>query len=553
MKKKKVFKYAGICFTLLLLMAPDICVGWDDGMEILVSDLAIGDTLRHEWNPDMEYNPVHNEFIVVWRTTGPLRDNCGPGDDDECTMNFQSIDGCRVLPNAELMVDQFQLSPPEAKDKGGVEIVRNIFTNEYMLITSLSTGSSAQKDIYVGRIDSVGNLLYGFERLYESTGYALLPDLVFNTVRREYLVVYNDDDFWNNFGYKNNVGFILDEEGIPTKDPFPVGNQVGTQYAPWAEHNSTDGTYLVAWEDFRHAPGYWALGPDDAYGALLDGEGDMIKEITIMEDCGLPGPKRMQMTPSIAYNPDKNEFLVAWTHSAPEYDHGCIMARIIAADGTLIGEPFLIIEGPENQITPAIYYIKEKKKYFIMYSDLQGWIREPGTIFMPYDIYGMWLDDSGIPITDPVAFAIKEGKQTMPKAVYNPVMDQFLITWRDMYAPDDYPDIPPDPEVPYNPLYVDHESDIRGVIYGTPSFLTCRVVDRRAGDSVGNTKVLVLGPSLSVLKETNEYGWFNIVEDSQPAGKYLVVVLKFGLPMAIRLVDYTGEPLREAIEMTKWW
>jgi len=549
MDKKEILRYARFCLIVFLCALPSLATGWEDGMEILVSDIGIDDTPRHQWYPDVRYNPVLNEYMVAYRTTGPLRDDCDSDDDYECTNNFESLDGRRVTPNGKIVGNHPQWSPPEVIQKGGAKIARNVFTNEYMLATSMKIGD--HKDMYIGRLDNVGNLLYGLERLHNASGQAGHEDIIFNVVREEYLVLYNDDDVWNDFGYKNNVGFILDKDGLPVHGPFPVGNQVGTQYAQWAEHNPTDDTYLVAWEDFRHAAGFWALGPDDTYGALLDGDGNMIEEIAIMEDCGLPGPKRMQMTPSITYNPDKNEFMVAITHSAPEYDRGCIITRIVESDGNVKGEPVLVVDGPEGQISPAIYYIEEKQKYFIVYSDARDWIREPGVIFFPYDIYALWLDESGAPITDPVAFAIKEGKQTMPKVVYNPLMDQFLIAWRDMYAPDDYPDIP-EPDAG-NPLYVDHESDIRGVIYGTPSFLSCRVVDWRTGDSVGGTRVLVLGPSLLVLKETNEYGWFNIVEDSQPVGKYLVVVLKFGLPMAIRLVDYTGEPLREAIEMNKWW
>jgi hypothetical protein len=344
----------------------------------------------------------------------------------------------------------------------------------------------------------------------------------------------------------------LDKDGIPVKGPFPVGNQVGTQYAQWAEYNPDDNNYLVAWEDFRHAknPDAWFMGPDDTYGVLLDSDGDMIVEIPIMEDCDLPG-MRMQMTPSISYNPDKNEFIVAITHSAPEYDRGCIITRIVGSDGTLKGEPVLVIDGPEGQITPAIYYIEEKKKYFMVFSDNRDWIREPGVIFFPYDIYGMWLDDTGAPITEPVAFAIKEGKQSMPKAIYNPLMDQFLVAWRDMYAPDDYPDIP-DPDAG-NVLYVDHESDIRGVIYGTPSFLSGQIIENGTGNPVEGAWALVIGPSSPILVETNVGGWFNIFEDSQSMGTYLVIVFKLGYHLAVEFVAHTGEPLQEIIEMNKWW
>ncbi len=551
MKKKEILQYAGLCFTFFLLMAPNLCSGSD--MEVLAPNLALSTIPRHEGNADMAYNPVHNEFMVVFRTTGPLSDDCDPGDDYECTNDFNSLDGLRISPDGEIVGDPLQLSPPEVMDKGGIEIVRNTFTNEFMLITSI--GTISLKHIYIGKIDSEGNLLYGFERLYEGAGYALLPDIVFNPVRRDYVIVYNDDNFWNDFGYKNNVGFIVNEDGILTAGPFEVGNQVGTMYAPWGEHNSTDDTYLFAWEDFRHAddPDAWYLGPNDIYGALLDGEGNMIAEVPIMDDSDEEG-LRTQWAPSVAYNSHRNEFLVTWTHQSPLDNDGAIAGKIIGSDGTPKGPEFLIASGPGAQSTPAVYYIEEKQKYFLVFGDGRNFTPAPDDPpwWFEYDMYARWLDgETALPIGDEIAINIKDGRQALPKAIYNPVMDRFLIAWRDWNVSGEYPAILP--EGTYHPLYVDTPSNMYGAIYGSPSFLSGQVIEKGTGDPVGNTKVLVLGPSLPVLKETNEYGWFNIVEDSQPVGKYLVVVLKFCLPMAIQLVDYAGDPLRETIEMNKWW
>ena len=113
----------------------------------------------------------------------------------------------------------------------------------------------------------------------------MLPEVVFNSERREYLVIVNDRDVFNE--YLNNVGYIIDGDGTPLSGPFPVGNQVGDFYAARGAYNPNNDTYLVVWEDFRHATD-WLDTICEVYGALLDADGDMIDEIPIIDDYGLP-------------------------------------------------------------------------------------------------------------------------------------------------------------------------------------------------------------------------------------------------------------------------
>jgi hypothetical protein len=95
--------------------------------------------------------------------------------------------------------------------------------------------------------------------------------------------------------------------------------------------------------------------------------------------------------------------------------------------------------------------------------------------------------------------------------------------------------------------------DIRGAIYGSPSFLSGQVIEKGTGTPVEDAWTLVIGPSIPTLKKTNVGGWFNVVAKSQPAGIYLVMVFKLGYPVAMKVVNYTGEPLQETIEVNKLW
>ena len=209
MKKKKIFKYAGFCFALLLLMVPEVSAQWEE-MEVLNYYFSIDTGPRHQWYSKVAHNPINNEFMVVWRTSGKLRDDCEPGDDYECSHSFMSLNARRISPDGQLLADPIELLPPEVGEKLLPVIAHNDLANEYML--AFSMGPDYGEDaVYILRTDDLGTVLYGPEQLLEPMDFAYHADIVFNTVRREYLVVYNDIGVFN--AHINNVGFILDENG----------------------------------------------------------------------------------------------------------------------------------------------------------------------------------------------------------------------------------------------------------------------------------------------------------------------------------------------------
>ncbi len=466
MKKRWIFKYVGFWFMVLLLMVPSVCTGYEEGMYILKAGYDLDLTRRHQWFPTILYNHIDDEFIVTWRTSGKLRDDCGVGDDYECTTSFQTIDARRISPDGELLGDLIQWSPPEPGWKQTPRIAHNFYKNEYVVVFSKGADFGLGA-IYVVRTDNLGNILYGPELLHPGEK-ALLPDVIFNSVRREYLVVYNDYNVFNE--YNNNVFFILNEDGIPIKGPFAAGDQFGIRFAPDPAYNPTDDTYLLAWEDFRGAESQeaWFMGPNDARGVLLDGEGNLITEVAYTDDNDVPVPEgsyaRTQWSPGVTYNPDKNEFFCVWTDSRPECDDGCIYGRVVNADGSL--EPEVLIEdSPRAQATGEVIYIPNRKMYFVAYSDARDYVRPPGAMpyINEYDIYGRWLDDTGQPTGEAMPFFIQQGKQHMPEMAYHPGKDRILIVWEDEYAPKDFEPVPGG-----DLLWTEEQREVKGVLYGAP-------------------------------------------------------------------------------------
>jgi len=533
--------------------------------EVLDTGFSISTTRRHEWNPySMYYNPIDNDFFVSWRTSGKLRDDCDPGDNYECTYSFNSVHAAKISPEGEILTE-ITISPPEGGPVDNVSFkelprhAHNIFTNEYMILYGISYGPDPYaNDPYYVKIDNVGKILYGPERLYPSPWNLSFTNIAFNTVRREYMVVCVDRNIFSETS--DNVGFILDEDGGIVKGPFNAGTGDGFIYTYFIEYNPNDDTYLLNWEDFRNATGAWFLGPSDIYGCLLDGDGNVITEIPTMDDTGMPDEGLSQWRPDQAYNPDRNEWLVCWADLRPSLDGPGLMGRILNGDGSFKGDPFIIVDAPGSQGFQEIEYVQEKKMYFVVWQDARDYIpapEDPPWVSMN-DIYGKWLDgETGLPIGPDILIFKGEGDQSMVTFDYSPLMDRFLIAWWEFNVENDYEPIPDvwgaDPLWHIPMALLSGGMDIRGAVYGSPSFLSGQVIEEGTGNPVEDAWTLVIGPSFPALKKTNVGGWFNVVKKLQPAGIYLVMVFKPGYHVAMKVVNYTGEPLQETLEVNKLW
>jgi hypothetical protein len=438
---------------VFLLIVPEICVGdFGNGMEIIETDISVGTTQRHEWYPSVAYNPIDKDYMVVWWTTGGLN----PLD----TVIYHSIDGQMVSPDGDLIGGPIVLSPTEpiSKSMSSAQLTRNIFTNEYMVPFTIGIGpASTLGSYYLTRTNSVGEIQYGPAKLVQSPYNASHPNIVFNSVRREYLVAYND----KLYGTIDNIYYIVNENGDAIiKGPFVIGTQTQIQFNPQMAYNPTDDTYFVAWEDFRHVPGMGIHS--EQYGALLDGEGNMIgEEICIKDDYGTEneGP---QAGETVVYNPDKNEFLVAWSDGNTTFNKGAIVGRIIRADGRFKDEEIVIIDAPGGQAWPQIVYSQKRKGYFMVWTD--GRNADPNAPPWPLleaDIFGRWLNSAGMPVGEAdIPLCVKPGYQSNAALAYDEDMDRFLILYRDSVT-NDFRVLPGE-----GPMGIGSKGDIKGTLYG---------------------------------------------------------------------------------------
>jgi hypothetical protein len=416
-------------------------------------------------------------------------------------------------------------------------------------------GYPTGNEVYVCRIDSDGKRISEPKKLHPSRATAAHLAIRFNPDKKQYLVVYDDRGVFSR--WQDNVAFILDEDGNTIKGPFTIQTGDGNHFVYDIQYNAIDKTFLIDWEDFRHANPPYYYWPNDIYGAIVDPDGNIKKDYAVIADFGLQDTGD-QWYPAEAYNPDKNEYLVMWVDKKAAHEAtSALMGRIIKADGTYSGDPFVIIDGHKTESQQQLVYIPKEKKYFIVWNDSRNFVIDPNKPWLAEnDIYGQWLDDNGQPIGEDIPIYVGPGDQTIPRLNYNPVMDRLLVSWWDTYAPQDYQPLPcenimwagPIGEggsiaMPMMGLWL---GDVRGTLYGKPSFLTVRVVEEGSENPVEGATVMVLGLGLFKRETTNIGGWSNLPKDGQGDGKYFVIAWYKGA-MAMEPVLYKGEPLHTTI------
>jgi hypothetical protein len=533
MQKKGILMCVAFCFALSLLMIPKVCSAGEMGDFDV--DVAIGTTWpRHEWMPGMAYNPVENDFVVLWHTSGPF---------EEGGEVVYSLDGQRVSSDGDLVGGPIPVVPPFGGYCSLPRPVHNVFLNEYMVTFSLGD-QYAGRDSYIAIVGGDGDILLPPTCVSDTETNTSHQFLAFNSQDREYLLSFNDYD---EMGYSDNLGYILDEDGTVISDMFGIGTPAGDQFTPYPEYNPIDSTYLLSWEDFRHAPGPWWEGPNDIYGALLDADGNQIAEIPVIEDCGMPD-EGTQWTPAIAHNSDTNEFLVLWGDTRPSLiNSSAVLGRIILADGTPAGPDFIVADAALRQGNPEVVYVESMGQYFVVWTDCRNCDPDlPPRVYDNQDIYGKWLSASGEPVGDDIPICTLEGNQAYPAVAYSTVMERLLITWRDMSVDEPLEPAPPGPgHLRPSP------GDVMGRVYGMASFCSGRVVEEGTGDPVEGASVKVLKKGPAQQTATNVGGWFNIVEDSQATGEYMLLVSKPGYKTVQVSLDYEGEPLTVVVEISK--
>lgn len=237
----------------------------------------------------------------------------------------------------------------------------------------------------------------------------------------------NGDRFflaWYDFRNKKTTGLdiygrIVDGDGRPLTDDIPIVRSIRSQSNPAVAFDTVNDRILVTWADWRDA----ATNDSDIYGRLFNTDGTPHgKEFRIASRRGVS-----QKTPNLAFDPVRRRFLVLWMDSRHK-ENDKIYGRFVGADGALQGDEFPISLEGNAQDSPSVLFDPRKDQFLVAWRD----IRPVGTFNYEKAVMGIFVDAASGPQRAAFRIALEKTGCTplsLKSASFSPKENYYFIAW----------------------------------------------------------------------------------------------------------------------------
>jgi len=134
-------------------------------------------------------------------------------------------------------------------------------------------------------------------------------------------------------------------------------------------------------------------------------------------------PVYYQLKPSIAYNPDRQEYLVVWYNERPVYPD--IQAQRVGVDGQLVGGPFYIAggEGAKRRY-PDVVYNPTHQEYLVVWEEL---LDEGHSNIISQRVSGLGILNGG---TTTLGSGPEVADCFRPAVAYASTADLYMVVWK---------------------------------------------------------------------------------------------------------------------------
>jgi len=295
--------------------------------------------------PGVAYNAVSNQYLVVWEDH-----HWGFGTDWD-------IYARRVDAGGTPLGSHFAVSWLNANQRLAPDVAYNSTNGEYLVVWEYEY-SADDHDIYAQRIASDGTLVGSEIGVAALSNFESKPAVAYDSVRNEYLVVWEHQTGSGEFVQHDIRGQRIDATGELQGGAISIDTGAAEQLEPDVAYGATDGQYLVVWQDHDGSSDFDVRGQRVAgTGSLAGGE------------IALSTWEYDQLKPSVAYNGAANQFLVVWEDHhwgfGADWD---IYGQRVNAGGTLAGANFAISwEGSNHRENPDVTYTPESNEYLVVW------------------------------------------------------------------------------------------------------------------------------------------------------------------------------------------
>jgi len=288
----------------------------------LSSNFVICGELDEQTKPFVVYNPNNDEFLVVW--------------EDYRSGTDYDIYGVIVDAGSGVVGTEFAISGLVGLDEREPKAAFDPLNNRYLVVWDEETGTG-ETNIYGRLLDCDGTTITDVN-ICDASENQQSPYVAFNPHRGEYLVVWMD--FYRTGVESDVYGRVVRDDGSTVGYDFAVCDEAHNQDFPVVVYNSSEGEYLVVWEDDRNGDsGIWAQ-------LLYDDTTPIGNSFTVFDDV------YNQRNPHLAYNSQTNEYMVVWEDNY--YGNIDVFGVILNRFGEPIVDPTLMSDYDVSNLRPSL-------------------------------------------------------------------------------------------------------------------------------------------------------------------------------------------------------
>ncbi|MEX1311749.1 MAG: prealbumin-like fold domain-containing protein, partial [Candidatus Sulfomarinibacteraceae bacterium] len=294
-----------------------------DGVPI-ANEIGIFTDASSDFDPAVAYNPLSDEYLVVW--------------EHEYSATDHDIYGWRLAADGGL-VGPAHVSTLSASELNP-RVVHNPVTDEYLVVWQSWQGS--HHDVNARRMAADGTLLGAEVIIADGIFNQAAPAVAVDAATGTYLIVWEEETTPGNYDV---LGRLMAADGSLPGGVIAVSTWSNDQLRPDVAFNPAAGSFLVVWEDH-----HWGTGADpDIYGQLVAGNGGLLGgNIAISWDS--PNDR---LNPAVTYLSATQEFLVVWEYEYSVSDHD-VYRRRVAGDGQLVEDEKAVSALGHNEARPQL-------------------------------------------------------------------------------------------------------------------------------------------------------------------------------------------------------
>jgi len=248
-----------------------------------------------------------------------------------------------------------------------------------------------------------------------------LPTVAYNSTHDQFLITWSDVRY-NSKTDVDIYGRILDAQGKPVSNDIVISDHKGGQGRSSVVYDHINQHYLVIWTDWRNAESI----DSDIYGQLLNYNGEPIGE-----NFAITNLRTSQKQAVVAFDPDKQRFLIAWKDDRLRGSEK-LYGRFINHQGKLLDKEFVIATGEGKQDRPSLFYDPKRKRFLVVWRDIVDEQQYLSTTLEGKGIFAAFVQDSENNARPGILIDTEEDACLPPSlyaASYSPEDDLFMVVW----------------------------------------------------------------------------------------------------------------------------